>query len=116
MGEVFPMPTVGDLFTDIRGGDRTMRVSYHEDRGAVVVSLWADTVCRGTFRLGARDVTRLVALLSQVELSAGATSMPGDYDNLVTTEATPPVLTPSPEQTGDVKRAALPAVQALRVA
>jgi hypothetical protein len=40
MGEVSPMPAVGDLFTDMRGGDRRMRVRYHEGRGAVVVSLW----------------------------------------------------------------------------
>jgi len=119
MGEVFPMPAVGDLFTDMRGGDRRMRVSYHEGPGAVVVSLWADTVCRGTFQLAAGDLARLVALLSQVELSAGTRSMPGDHDNLADAEAsaaTPQLVTPSPEQTGDVNRAALPAVGALRVA
>jgi hypothetical protein len=115
MGEVFPMPAVGDLFTDMRGGDRRMRVSYHEERGVVVVSLWADTVCRGTFQLGARDVSRLVEVLSHVELPADTTSMPGDGDSLADA-VTPQRVTPSPEQTGDVNRAAVPPVRVPRVA
>jgi hypothetical protein len=119
MGEVFPMPAVGDLFTDVRGGDRRMRVSYHEGPGTVVVSLWAGTVCRGTFQLAAGDVTRLVALLSQVEPSAGATSMPGDHGNpadAAAKAATSQLEMLSPEQTGDVNRATLPAARTLRVA
>jgi hypothetical protein len=118
MGEIFPIPTVGDVFSDMRGDDRRMRVSYHEDPGVVVVSLWADTVCRGTFRLAARDVTRLIAVLSHVELSADATSMPDDHD-MADAEAnvvTPQLVTPAPEQTGDVNRAAVPPVRAPRVA
>ncbi|MDI6100996.1 hypothetical protein QLQ12_20495 [Actinoplanes sp. NEAU-A12] len=106
---------MGDLFTDMRGGDRRMRVSYHEGRGAVVVSLWADTVCRGTFQLAVTDVPRLVALLSHVERSAGTTSMPGHHDDL-TDAVTPQPVTPSPEQTGDVHRTALPTVRTPRVA
>jgi len=102
------MPAVGDLFTDLRGGDRRMRVSYHEDRGAVVVSLWAGTVCRGTFQLAAADVPRLVAVLSL-----------GDHDDSADAEeivVAPQSVTPSPEQTGDVSRSALPAVRVPRVA
>jgi hypothetical protein len=117
MGEVFPMPAVGDLFTDMRGDDRRMRVSYHEARGAVVVSLWADTVCRGTFQLAADEVPRLLALLSQIELSA-VKPVPDDDDAAAvqedTTVAQP--VEPSPEQTGEVSRTALPPVQVPRVA
>lgn len=123
MGEIFPMPTVGDVFTDVRGDDRRMRVSYHEDPGVVVVSLWADTVCRGTFRLAARDVTRLAAVLSHVELSPdttsspNTTSMPDDFD-MADAEANAVIsqVTPTPEQTGDVNRAAVPLIRAPRVA
>ncbi|MCU7727963.1 hypothetical protein ODJ79_29955 [Actinoplanes sp. KI2] len=107
------MPAVGDLFTDMRGGDRRMRVSYHEGPGVVVVSLWADTVCRGTFQLATGDVARLVALLSQVERSAGDLDSPA---NAQAEAATRQPATPSPEQTGDVSRAALPAVRTPRVA
>ncbi|MEU4424369.1 hypothetical protein AB0F81_27435 [Actinoplanes sp. NPDC024001] len=109
MGEIFPMPAVGDLFTDMRGGDRRMRVSYHESRGAVVVSLWADTVCRGTFQLAAGDVARLVALLSHVETPGGQTGSVAE-DTVAEPSA------PSPDQTGDVNRAALPVVREPRVA
>jgi hypothetical protein len=108
MGEVFPMPAVGDLFTDLRGGDRRMRVSYHEGRATVVVSLWAGTVCKGTFQLAVGDVTRLMEVLSQVDPPGGTPS--------VDVEATSPSVAPSPDQTGDVSRSALPMVGVPRVA
>jgi hypothetical protein len=114
MGQVFPMPTVGDLFTDMRGDDRRMRVSYHEDRGVVVVSLWADTVCRGTFQLAAGDVARLVAVLSQVGAPVGSTSAPEGHD--AAGEAAPRPAPASPELTGDVNMAALPPSRVPRVA
>src|SRR4051812_39991180 len=66
MGEVLPMPAFGDLFTDVRGGDRTMRVSYHGDVGVVVVSLWLGPVCRGSFRMAAGDLSRLISTLSEI--------------------------------------------------
>ncbi|GGN85329.1 hypothetical protein GCM10010112_65630 [Actinoplanes lobatus] len=100
MGEVYPMPTVGEVFTDVRGDGRTMRVSYHENRQVVVVSLWADAVCRGSFQLAADEVGRLTALLAQV---APATA-----------EVPSPL--PSPEQTGDVSMLALPTALTPRVA
>ena len=64
------MPAFGDLFTDVRGGDRTMRVSYHDDRGVVVLSLWAGATCRASFRLAVGDVGNLIAVLSQIEAAA----------------------------------------------
>jgi hypothetical protein len=76
MGEVLPMPTVGDVFTDVRDDDRTMRVSYHADRGVVVVSLWLGPVCRGSFRMADGDVHRLISMLSEIDVSA-APSTPG---------------------------------------
>jgi hypothetical protein len=59
MGELLPMPKVGDVFADVRGDDRTMRVSCHEDRGVVVVSLWHGRMCRGSFQLSVDDLDRL---------------------------------------------------------
>jgi hypothetical protein len=105
MGEVLPMPSVGDIFHDVRGDDRTMRVSYHQDRGVVVVSLWAGTVCRGSFRLAADDIGRLAGLLSGMTAPAGAT------DTAAETKAAP-----SPEQTGDVRMSVLPTMPIPRVA
>ena len=71
------MPAVGDLFTDIRGGQRTMRVSYHGDRGVLVVSLWAGTVCRGSFQMAADNVGQLIEMLSEIESAAAPASTPG---------------------------------------
>jgi hypothetical protein len=101
MGEVLPMPTVGDVFQDVRGDDRTMRVSYHQDRGVMVVSLWAGPVCRGSFRLAADEIGRLAALLSDVVSQAGT---PEDTP-VIAAEAT---TAPTPDQTGDVSMSILP--------
>jgi hypothetical protein len=113
MGEVLPMPAVGDVFADVRGDDRTMRVSYHQDRGVVVVSLWAGVVCRGSFRLAAGEVGRLAAVLSEVAaLSevAGRSEDAAPEDGRAAEAAAEPATpspAPSPEQTGDVSRGAL---------
>jgi hypothetical protein len=64
MAEVFPLPRVGDLFTDVRGEDRTLRVSCHPEQGLVVVSIWAGRVCRASFRLPAADARRLTQVLA----------------------------------------------------
>ena len=63
MGHVLPMPNVGDVFVDVRGDDRTLRISYHAERETVVMSLWVGGDCRGTFRLFADDLDRLVRTL-----------------------------------------------------
>jgi hypothetical protein len=64
MGELLPIPRSGDVFTDARGGDRAMRVSWHAESGMVVVSLWAGRLCRASFRLPAADVPRLLGTLA----------------------------------------------------
>ncbi len=112
MGEVLPMPTVGDVFHDVRGDDRTMRVSYHQDRGVFIVSLWAGAVCRGSFRLAADDVGRLTTLLSDVEPPHDTGSAAGAE----TTAAASRQPAPTPEQTGDVRMSALPTAPVPRVA
>jgi hypothetical protein len=100
MGEVLPMPAFGDLFTDVRGGDRTMRVSYHEDRGVVVLSLWAGTVCRGSFRLAADEIGDLIAILGQIQTRA----IPPADDASTPSHPGPEVTadSPTPAETGSV--------------
>jgi hypothetical protein len=66
MGDVLPLPSLGDVFCDVRGDDRTMRVSLHPEHGVVVVSLWTGRVCRGSFRMSIDDVGRLVRALDTV--------------------------------------------------
>ena len=58
-----PLPKTGSIFLDSRGGDRALRVTWHHEAGLVVLSLWRDNVCAGTFRLAADDVPDIIALL-----------------------------------------------------
>jgi hypothetical protein len=56
-------PRTGTVFLDPRGQDRTLRVTWHQESQLVVLSLWRDNVCAGTFRLTADEVPELIALL-----------------------------------------------------
>lgn len=58
-----PLPSTGEVFLDARGGNRAMRVSWHHDAGLVVLSLWRDNVCSGSFRLAVDEVPELIELL-----------------------------------------------------
>ena len=58
-----PLPATGDVFLDARGGDRALRVSWHHESGLVVLSLWRENVCVGSFRLAVDDVPELLELL-----------------------------------------------------
>jgi hypothetical protein len=40
-----------------------MRVTWHHESGLVVLSLWRDNVCAGSFRLAVDEVPALVTLL-----------------------------------------------------
>jgi hypothetical protein len=53
----------GAVFLDPRGADRSLRVTWHQESQLVVLSLWRDNVCAGTFRLAADEVPDLIALL-----------------------------------------------------
>ena len=53
----------GAVFLDRRGEDRSLRVTWHQEQLLVVLSLWRDNVCAGTFRLAADEVPDLIALL-----------------------------------------------------
>ena len=57
------VPRTGAVFLDPRGEDRSLRVTWHQESQLVVLSLWRDNVCAGTFRLAADEVPDLIALL-----------------------------------------------------
>lgn len=65
MGRIVALPARGEVLTDVRGGDRCLRVSWHDADGVVVVSVWHGDVCAGTVRVAAQDVPDLVAALTQ---------------------------------------------------
>lgn len=58
-----PLPAAGSIFLDARGDDRALRVSWHHDDGLVVLSLWRENVCAGSFRLSVDEVPALIDLL-----------------------------------------------------
>lgn len=66
MASVVPPPLETSVLRDARRGGRAMRVTWHHeagDAGVVVLSMWHDQVCVGTFRLEAADVPALVQTL-----------------------------------------------------
>lgn len=63
MTVVRPLPTTGSMFFDTRGGDRALRVTWHNEAEVVVLSLWRDNVCTGSFRLTIEEVPALIEML-----------------------------------------------------
>jgi hypothetical protein len=51
-----------DMFLDERGAG--LRVTWHPERDLVVLSVWQDDRCVGTFRMSVQDVPRLSGLLA----------------------------------------------------
>ena len=63
------------MFLDERGAG--LRVTWHPERDLVVLSVWHDESCVGTFRMSVQDVPRLSGLLAAalgdwVDQSGGA--------------------------------------------
>lgn len=58
-----PLPATGEVFLDARGSGRVLRASWHTDAGVVVLSLWREGTCAGSFRLEIEDVPALIGLL-----------------------------------------------------
>jgi hypothetical protein len=70
-----------EVFLDARGNGRALRLSWHHDDDVVVLSLWREGVCAGTFRLPKSQVNDFIDAL---------------VDGLRDTE-TPPVAPAEPE-------------------
>ena len=60
---VVALPSSGEIIPDQRGGGRWMRVTWHDEVGVVVLSLWRETGCVGTVRLDRTQVPALVTAL-----------------------------------------------------
>ena len=63
MSVVRPLPETGSIFLDARGGARALRATWHHESGLVVLSLWRDNVCAGSFRLAIDEVPELIEML-----------------------------------------------------
>jgi hypothetical protein len=60
-----PLPRLGDVFFDVRGHSRSMRLSWYADTGIAVFSIWQGGKCTGTFRLPIDDLPRMVEILQR---------------------------------------------------
>jgi hypothetical protein len=64
----------GEVFLDPRGEGRALRLTWHHEADVVVLSLWRDRTCAGTFRLATADVNDFVdALVDGIRDAHGAT-------------------------------------------
>jgi hypothetical protein len=60
---VEPTQPHGEVFLDARGHGRALRLTWHHESDVVVLSLWRDRICAGTFRLSTADVGDFVDAL-----------------------------------------------------
>ena len=65
MQPVRPLPAAGSVFFDARGDGRALRVSWHAESDIVVLSLWRENVCVGSFRLAVDEVPDFIELLRE---------------------------------------------------
>jgi hypothetical protein len=74
MTAVRALTSPGAIFLDPRGGERSLRVSWHQEAEVCVLSLWRDNLCTATFRLTVDEVPDLIALLREgLEVSFAST-------------------------------------------
>jgi len=60
-----PLPRLGEVFFDVRGSARSLRLSWYADTGVAVFSIWQAGTCTGTFRLPMADLQRMIETLRQ---------------------------------------------------
>ena len=60
-----PLPRLGEVFFDVRGNSRSMRLSWYADTGVAVFSIWQGGMCTGTFRLPIDDLARMIEILQR---------------------------------------------------
>jgi len=74
-----PLPRLGEVFFDVRGSSRSMRLSWYSDSGVAVFSIWQGGTCTGTFRLPIDDLPRMVEALQRGPRGA---ALPADSRDL----------------------------------
>jgi hypothetical protein len=61
--DAVPLPREGEVFFDVRGEARSMRLSWYANSKVAVFSIWQGNRCTGTFRLPFVDLARMVQTL-----------------------------------------------------
>jgi hypothetical protein len=65
VSDAVPLPRLGEVFFDVRGNSRSMRLSWYADTGVAVFSIWQAGMCTGTFRLPMADLSRMIEILER---------------------------------------------------
>jgi hypothetical protein len=65
VSDAAPLPRLGEVFFDVRGNSRSMRLSWYADTGVAVFSIWQAGMCTGTFRLPIADLSRMIEILER---------------------------------------------------
>jgi len=83
----------GEVFLDARGNGRALRLTWHHEVDLVVLSLWREDFCAGTFRLCAEDVNAFIdALVEGVREAPGVhTPQPVEVSSQVSADTLPPL-------------------------
>src|SRR2546430_17195238 len=100
-----PLPRLGEVFFDVRGESRTMRLSWYADTGVAVFSIWQGGTCTGTFRLPIADLPRMVEALRRGQPGAVGpipAGQPGARGTLAAATPRPPA---PPPGHGDLNQA-----------
>jgi hypothetical protein len=92
-----PLPRLGEVFFDVRGSSRSMRLSWYADTDVAVFSIWQGGRCTGTFRLPIADLGRMIEILQRgphdrrlPEGPAGYRSELDEFDGRPRAELGPP--------------------------
>ena len=85
----------GEVFLDPRGQGRALRLTWHHEADVVVLSLWRDRTCAGTFRLAKTDVNDFIdalveGLARRVGRRQGAAGEPAVLPHTGAIDVTPP--------------------------
>jgi hypothetical protein len=68
--------TAGAVLGDARGDGRALRVTWHDEAGVVVLSVWRDNVCTATARLAPDQAVDLIEALAAGLPREGSTLAP----------------------------------------
>ena len=75
--DAVPLPRDGEVFFDVRGEARSMRLSWYANSRVAVFSIWQGNRCTGTFRLPLADLDRMVRTLQAGPPSPPMPANPG---------------------------------------
>ncbi|CAM3285118.1 hypothetical protein NODU109028_09245 [Nocardioides dubius] len=64
------VPAEGSVFIDDRGNGRALRLTWHAEAGVMVLSLWRDRLCTGSFRLPAEEIPAVIEALRAGQMAA----------------------------------------------